>query len=161
MKLPLRKFIPGLFLALALMQLIRPQQTNPPVDPAQTVHAALSDAPAVASHLERACTDCHSYQTVWPWYSNVAPASWLISYDVNKGRRKLNFSDWAAYSPEQNQKLLKRICKEVSEGDMPQFQYTLLHPQSKLTAGEAQEICRWTETAAQKLSTMIEEPQKD
>lgn len=161
MKLSLRKFLLALILVLALMQFVRPQQTNPPIDPARAINAALTDAPAVAAHLERSCADCHSYQTVWPWYSKIAPGSWLIAYDVNKGRRHLNFSDWAGYSPDKNQKLLKRICKEVSEGDMPEFQYTMLHPRSKLTASDAQEICRWTETAAQKITATNEAPRKD
>jgi hypothetical protein len=157
MKLPWRKLLPGLLLVLVLMQLVRPQKTNPPIDPARTVNAALADAPAVAAHLERSCTDCHSYRTTWPWYSNVAPASWLIAYDVNKGRRELNFSDWASYSPEKNQKLLKKICREVSRGEMPGTPYTLLHPESKLTVGDVQEICRWTETTAPAISAETEE----
>src|SRR5882762_10607013 len=78
-----------------LIQFIRPARTNPPVDESQTIFARTQMTPQVAAIFERSCRDCHSHKTVWPWYSNVAPISWLISDDVNKGRQALNMSEWA------------------------------------------------------------------
>src|SRR5262245_693993 len=81
-------------------QLVRPSRANPPTDPARTIHARATTS-GLAAVLDRSCGDCHSNTTVWPGYAEVAPLSWLMSYAVTKGRNVLNFSEWAAYSPEQ------------------------------------------------------------
>src|SRR5579871_6163902 len=82
------------FFAVIVMQLFRPTRTNPTSDPGASFEAIVKPPPQVASSLKRACNDCHSNQTVWPWYSNIAPASWLVVKDVNEGRARLNFSNW-------------------------------------------------------------------
>jgi hypothetical protein len=110
---------------LVVIQIFRPAISNPPVDPKREIHASLAVEPAVATVLTRACNDCHSNRTVWPWYSHVAPVSWLVVSDVNRGRKALNFSEWTGYPAEDQQKQLSEICKEVSEGEMPNLAYTL------------------------------------
>ena len=119
------------------MQLVRPETTNPPADPT-TAFAAPQPAAAV---LERSCLDCHSNRTVWPWYSKVAPASWLVAQDVKEGRTRLNFSEWNHYGPEMAALRLKAACKEASEGDMPPWQYTLVHRNAKPGAEGVAAIC--------------------
>ena len=138
---------------LAASQLIRPARTNPPTKPSWEIHATLPVEPAVAVIFARSCDDCHSNRTIWPWYSRVAPASWLVAFDVRKGRRKLNFSEWHAYSGQDSQKLLHEICSEVSDGEMPGFGYSLLHPKAKLSAPDVQAVCSWTRLAGQTPST--------
>ena len=81
------------------------------------------------------CFQCHSNETDWPWYSNVAPASWLISFDVAKGRNKFNFSDW-----KNNPGELREITEAIQEGEMPPIQYWVFHPNSHLTAQQRQEL---------------------
>jgi hypothetical protein len=80
---------------------------------------------------KKACFDCHSNETVWAWYSNIAPLSWLIQRDVDEGRRSLNFSEWGNTETEE-------IGETVAEGEMPPMQYLLLHPGAKLTDAEKQ-----------------------
>ena len=82
---------------LVLVQLIRPAHSNPPITAGETIQARLPIDPVVDSMLIRSCNDCHSNLTVWPWYTNVAPASWLIVSDVRRGRAELNFSEWGIY----------------------------------------------------------------
>ena len=135
--------------ALAVAQFIQPSKDNPPIDPARSIDAAPFHQPEVAAIFERACNDCHSHKTVWPWYGKVAPISWYLSYDVKKGRSELNFSEWSAYTPQQSQKLLREICEEVSEGKMPGKAYTLAHPSSALTDADIQTLCAWTKVAQQ------------
>ncbi len=101
--------------------------TNPPV-----VSEPNWDSSATKEIAMRACYDCHSNETVWPWYSNIAPVSWLVQRDVNSGRRNLNFSDWA-HSREKNE-----IVEVISGGYMPPSQYLLMHPEAKLTDAEKQ-----------------------
>lgn len=83
----------------------------------------------------RACFDCHSNETKWPWYSHFAPASWILQHHVDKGRRELNFSEW-----DLPQKEAKKSVKEVQEGKMPLRPYALMHPEARLQPAERQEL---------------------
>src|SRR5262245_4855617 len=98
----------------AAAQVIRPQRANPPLDPSRTIHAQMATAPALLAVLDRSCNDCHSNHAVSRWYAQVAPLSWLMSYAVEKGRNTVNFSEWAAYSPERQRQLLIASCREAS-----------------------------------------------
>jgi hypothetical protein len=129
---------------LAVVQLFRPARTNPPVDPVREIGAVLPLEPAVGSMFARSCNDCHSHRTVWPWYSGVAPASWLVVSDVNRGRRALNLSNWAAYAGADQRKYLSEICNEVKEGEMPGLPYVLLHRKAAIGKPEVASVCRWT-----------------
>ena len=119
--------------------------TNPPVDESRTLSArARKLTPEVNAILVRACQDCHSNKTVWPWYSKVAPVSWLLSDDVSGARRHMNMSDWAKYNPTAASRKLGDVCDEVKEGDMPLWYYRPMHPASKLSATDKSAICGWT-----------------
>ena len=88
------------------------------------------DGPTTRVLAVRACYDCHSNETVWPWYSHVAPVSWLVQRDVDEGRRKLNFSEW-----DRPQKEAHESAKTVRKGEMPPWFYILIHPDARLTGG--------------------------
>ena len=131
-------------LFFAVSQFVRPSRTNPPIDPRREVHAVLPIDSAVTSIFARSCNDCHSNRTVWPWYSQVAPISWLVAYDVRQGRHKMNFSEWDARGKEATQELVKEICTDVSEGEMPGRGYSLLHPESRISQSDVQAVCGWS-----------------
>lgn len=152
----LKRVILPLSAALLLIRAFRPARTNPPVDPMQEIHANLAVDPAVAGVFARSCNDCHSNRTVWPWYSHVAPASWLVISDVNRGRKSLNFSEWSTYRAEERRKQLGEICKEVTEGEMPGFAYTIIHREAKLSTAEVGAVCRWAQTSGQEFSAAKE-----
>ena len=80
------------------------------------------DSPATRKLAKIACFDCHSNETIWPWYSNIAPVSWMIYRDVMVGRSRLNFSEWT-----NQQQDLGEISEAIQEGEMPPFQYTIIH----------------------------------
>lgn len=140
---------------LAVIQLIRPSLTNPPVYPNQEIASILRVDPNVQSIFQRSCNDCHSNRTVWPWYSHVAPVSWLLASDVNDGRRRMNLSEWGAYTAQKSGDLLGQICKEVQKGDMPPLQYLPMHRASRLTQEDRQQICRWTADTKKALSARV------
>lgn len=142
----IKKLLYGIVLVLLVAQLFPPSRANPPIDPSRTMHAAFTVEPTVASAFTRACNDCHSNLTVWPWYSKVAPASWLVVSDVRRGRAALNFSDWRSLSPEKQQKLPLEICREITEREMPTEEYLLMHPHAKLSVSEVDSICKWTQS---------------
>ena len=126
---------------LVVIQFFPPERTNPPSDPAASFEAVVKPPAQVAAIVARACQNCHSHRTVWPWYSRVAPASWLVVDDVVEARRKMNFSAWARMSPERAQEELGDMCREVKAGEMPLWQYRLLHPEAKLSAADVAAVC--------------------
>ena len=103
-------------------------------------------APKVARDLRRSCYDCHSNETRWPWYSRVAPISWLVAYDVHEGRRHLNFSEWAAYTPQQRAKKRAGISDLVQQREMPMWYYLPAHSEAKLSDDDVQEIVTWADS---------------
>lgn len=124
----------------AAAQLIRPARTNPATVPNRTIQAQVGTATALPAVLDRSCRDCHSNKTVWPWYSGIAPVSWLMASGVAEGRKVVNFSEWGAYSPEQQQSLLALSCQAASAGRMPGA-WTLVHPETRLSARDIETIC--------------------
>jgi cytochrome c551/c552 len=120
----------ALFLVIQVLPIGR-NHTNPAV-----VSEPAWDSPATRALVERACFDCHSNETVWPWYSNIAPVSWLVSGDVTEGRSRMNFSDWGRG----RQPSVSEMVGEIEEGGMPPFQYLLMHPDAKLSAAEKQAL---------------------
>jgi hypothetical protein len=108
-------------------------ETNPPViaEP-QWVN------PQTRALAQRACFDCHSNETVWPWYSRIAPPSWLVALDVFRGRRHLNFSEWGTASAETRG--LSEAVRQIQRGSMPPDNYLLLHPGAALSVAEKQQL---------------------
>jgi hypothetical protein len=129
-----------LVLLFAAAQLIRPNRSNPPVDESRTIQAHAGTASGLVAVLDRSCGDCHSNQTVWPWYSEIAPLSWLMAYAVNEGRKAVNFSEWTAYTGDQQQTLLAQSCGDVSQGKMPGA-YTWVRPDTKLSPQDIELVC--------------------
>ena len=130
----------GFAIVFAAAQLVRPERANPPIDARRTIQAHAGTASGVAAVVDRACRDCHSNETVWPGYTQIAPVSWLMAYGVQKGRAAVNFSEWAAYTPEQQATLLALSCQDASEGKMP-GPYTLVRPETRLSVQDIETIC--------------------
>ncbi len=133
-------------IALFLSQMIRIDRSNPPV------RSDISAAPPVAPLLRRACYNCHSNETVWPWYSGIAPASWLVGSDVSEGRQLLNFSEWGSYASDVQSRKLADIAKEIQEGEMPPWYYSIAHSDSRLSQSERNQIVAWSIEAARSAS---------
>jgi hypothetical protein len=99
--------------------------------------------PEVQALLQRACFDCHSNETRWPWYSYIAPVSFLIARDVREGRRELNFSVWNQYNGGRKARKFKEIVEQVEKKKMPQWYYVVVHPEAKLSDAERETIMNW------------------
>jgi hypothetical protein len=127
----------GLLALLIILQFVPVQQTNP-------AERGEFHAPGnLEAILRRACYDCHSHETAWPWYSRIAPISFLLANDVEEGRGQLNFSTWETYNDQRRARKLKEIVREVENGDMPPWYYALLHPDAKLSPPARQAIISW------------------
>jgi len=123
----------------AAAQLVRPSRANPPTDPGRTIQAHETTR-GLAAILDRSCGDCHSNAAVSRWYSEVAPLSWLMASAVTKGRSVVNFSEWAAYSPDQQRILLSLSCQDASEGKMP-GPYVWFRSETRLSTQDVATIC--------------------
>lgn len=130
-------------LVFAGVQFVRPDRTNPPDPPSASL---LTKAPPnVKAILTRSCTDCHSNDTHWPWYSNVAPMSWLVAADVKNARDTFNFSSWTSYSADDQDQFLGNMCNLTKKGRMPLWNYLLIHRGAKLSASDVAAICAWSD----------------
>jgi hypothetical protein len=145
----------------AAIQFVQPARTNPAVDPRKEITAHMPVDPAVMDAFARSCNDCHSNRTVWPWYSKVAPVSWLLVHDVNEGRGELNFSEWSAGKEKNQGELLGKICEEVSDGEMPGRIYELMHAQARLSGADVQNICKWTKSVAENAAQTTKDEDDD
>lgn len=129
-------FTLGAFVVLALLIQLVPfgrNHINPPV-----VQEPNWDSPMTRELAVRACFDCHSNETVWPWYSNIAPLSWLVYRDVLEGREHLNYSDWGNQRGEGSDP--GEAAEAISEGQMPPAYYLFTHPNARLSDAEKQEL---------------------
>ncbi len=133
----------GALVAFVAIQLGTCERSNPPVT------ADIRAAADVKAVLVRACYDCHSNETAWPWYSRVAPVSWLVHRDVSEGRAALNFSDWEALPAERRFKLRRESGEEVAEGEMPPRLYTPLHRHAVLLPADKQLVQAWARGTAE------------
>ncbi len=121
----------GIMILALLIQLVPygKNHVNPPV-----VQEPAWDSPATRALAQRACFDCHSNETVWPWYSNIAPISWLVARDTFEGRDQLNFSEWTGWGDPDE------IVEIINEGEMPPAIYLPMHPAARLTAAEREQL---------------------
>ena len=135
----------GIFAGL---QLTNPARTNPPV--ITDFITAVRPPASVAAAIRAACYDCHSHETIWPWYSRIAPVSWLVVSDTDEGRDHLDFSDWPDEAARAAKKM-DRINEVLGYREMPPKKYTLIHADARLTEAQRKEIMDWMDAAAQKL----------
>jgi Haem-binding domain len=139
-----------------LIQFGQPNRSNPPIDRTMTIAAQAVFTPPVSRLVTTACFDCHSNETRWPWYSYVAPVSWLVADDVANGRRHLNFSEWGKYPKSKRVLKLGQIYEQVSKGDMPIQKYLYIHADARLTPADRDSITDWTERERERDKLMEE-----
>jgi hypothetical protein len=132
------------FLAVFIgAQAFRPNRTNPASVPGASLMAHAT--PEVAAILDRACRDCHSNETRWPWYTNVSPTSWLVANHVQQGREQFNYSEWTSLDEDDQDQLLGGICSLAERGRMPLPSYLIVHRDAKLSPADIKTLCAWTE----------------
>ena len=137
---------------LVVAQFVRPDRTNPPVDPSHTLYASTAVPADVKTILDRSCNDCHSNETSYPWYSQVTPVNWWLANHIAEGRRELNVSEYGTYQQKKKVRKLDEICQQVQDGEMPLPSYTIIHRDAILSDQDKQTLCTWTEQEKSKLN---------
>lgn len=137
------KIILGLIIFLILSQLIRIDKTNPPLVQNLDYIEITKPSPEISMLLKNACYDCHSNETVYPWYTNVAPISWWIKNHIKGARSKLNFSTWGSYKENKKGHLVDECHDFVEKKWMPIKSYTLMHGNAKLSETQRKALLDW------------------
>ena len=137
--------------AFVVVQFVRPNQTNPAVNAAETLEASVPVPDNVEEILKRSCNDCHSNTTSYPWYAQVSPVSWFLNDHIQEGRGELNFSIWNTYTAKRKDKKLDEICEQVKTGEMPLPSYLWIHRDAALREGDANILCDWANQTRQSI----------
>jgi hypothetical protein len=135
-----------LIVLLAGIQLIPVDFKNPPIKPENDIIAVEKIDSVTAVILKDACYDCHSNETVYPWYSKVAPVSWWLYSHIEEGREEVNFSEWGTYKEKKKSAALTDSYEDIDDGEMPMWSYTLAHPKADLTDIQKERLMKIFET---------------
>lgn len=139
----LKKIMYGLLVVIIIMQFIRPERNISETPSANDIRVHHPLPGNVESILKRACYDCHSNNTNYPWYTNIQPIGWWMQDHVKEGKAELNFSEFAAYAPKKADHKLEEVVEMVEEKEMPLESYTLIHKDAVLTPEETQILIDW------------------
>ncbi len=140
-----------LFAAFIAIQFYRPDFTNPPVNAAETLQASTRVPENVQAILDRSCADCHTNNTVYPWYAKIQPSASFLAGHIAEGRQKFNMSVYNTFETARKRRKLSQICEQVESGEMPLFSYTLIHRSAALSAADKKVLCDWTTAESARL----------
>lgn len=146
MRKTLRYSLLGVIVLLLLIQFVPVDRSNPPIDETMAIKAPAE----IQAIFEKSCYDCHSYNTEWPFYSYIAPVSWLVAGDVEEGREHLNFSEWYQMPADKRARARGEIIDEVTEGEMPLPIYLITHSDATLDDQQKQLLRDWASSTEDK-----------
>jgi hypothetical protein len=138
-----RRVLIGILVCVIGLQFVRPDRTNPAGHTASSLTARTPSQ--VTAILDRSCRDCHSNETRWPWYTNVSPMSWLVANHVHHGRDHFNYSEWATYPSDDQDKFLGAMCDLIKRERMPLPSYLLMHRNAALSPADVTTVCTWSD----------------
>ncbi|GAB2550448.1 heme-binding domain-containing protein [Spirosoma aerophilum] len=141
----------ALLAVFVLIQFIRPEKNESTGVSANDITAKYAVPAAVQATLKRSCYDCHSNNTTYPWYDRIQPVAWWLNHHIDEGKRELNFSEFASYSPKKADHKLEEIGEAVTDGWMPLGSYLWIHTDAKLKPEEARQIADWASQLRSKL----------
>lgn len=138
-----KKLALGFIALLVIIQFFRIDKTNPVVVQQNDFISITNPPDDIKQILKTSCYDCHSYESYYPWYTNVAPISWWVKQHINEGREELNFSEWGTFSEKRKKHKLEEVYEEVDEEEMPLKSYLIVHHDAKLTVEQKNELVAW------------------
>ena len=148
----IKKILIGLLLVLVAIQFIRPAKNQSAELSANDISRAYPVPADMQDLLKTSCADCHSNNTVYPWYCNVQPVAWWMANHVNDGKKELNLSEFAAYSPKKQAHKLKEVIEQVKEEEMPLNSYTWVHKNAKLTNEQRLALSSWADALRKEIA---------
>ena len=139
----LKKVLIALAIIFIIAQFFRSQKNISSETPATDFLIVTKADNAIASIIKTSCYDCHSNNTSYPWYSEIAPLSWWITHHVDEAKEELNFSVWSTFSEKRKKHKLKEMIEQLEEKEMPLKTYLPMHPKAKLTDNQINELINW------------------
>jgi hypothetical protein len=139
----IRRILLGLLVVLIAIQFIRIDKTKPETKKSEDFIVMTNPPADVATLLKSACYDCHSHETNYPWYTNIAPFSFMIEHHIEEGREHLNFSKWGTYDTRKAIHKLEECAEEIEENKMPMESYTKMHKEANLTEAQKERLVIW------------------
>lgn len=139
----MKKIIFFILLLLIIIQFFTIDKTNPPSDKNADFINLTSPPTEISTLLKNSCYDCHSYHTKYPWYSNIAPVSWILKSHINDGRKHVNFSEWRQITNNKKDHALEEIVEVLNSGEMPLTGYAVLHPEADLSIEQRDKMINW------------------
>jgi HAMP domain-containing protein len=166
MKSILKKVFWVLLVAFVLIQFIRPAKNTATALSANDISTKYKVPVDVQNILQTSCNDCHSNNTIYPWYSNIQPVAWYLADHVKDGKRHLDFSEFASYRIGRQYRKLEEISHEIEDGEMPMTSYTLIHGNAKLNDVQKATIYKWVNELRDSIKannpedSLVRKPQK-
>jgi Haem-binding domain len=142
----MKKLLIGLVVVFIIIQFIRPAENHSSAVSTNDIAVLFPMSDSVRSILAKACYDCHSDNTRYPWYNRVQPVTWWLNNHVTDGKRHLNLSEFGSYPADRQEKKMKGIVKEIQSGDMPLDSYLWIHKDAVLTETEKQTLIHWAQS---------------
>ncbi len=146
-----KKILVALLIALVIIQFFRPEKNISTTPSPNAVAAAYTTPDDVKQILATSCNDCHSNNTVYPWYSKVQPVAWWLSSHIKEGKDELNFDEFKTFSPRRQYNKMEEVVKLVKDDEMPLNSYTWIHKDAILTADQKQKLTAWAESIREDL----------
>ena len=142
----------ALLIIIVVIQFIRPEKNKAATISANDITRHYAVPADVNKILSRACNDCHSNNTSYPWYSNIQPVGWWLANHVKDGKKHLNFSEFASYEPKRQHHKLEEVIEEVKENHMPLDSYLWIHDEAKLSADDKKTVLLWASVLAEQIA---------
>lgn len=136
-----------------VIQFFHPKQNNDSTIGANHIYNQYATSNDVKIILDKACYDCHSNYTKYPWYSKVQPIAWFLNYHINEGKHHLNFSEFGTYNAKRKAKKMDEVSEVLKENEMPLSSYTLIHSDAKLTNAEKATLINWAKQIEDSIRT--------
>ena len=152
-----KKIVIGLALVFIFMQFFTIDKANPPVEAGVDMVNVEQVPTEIAGILKTSCYDCHTNESLYPWYTNIAPVSWWIKKHINEGRDELNFSEWGSYSLRRKDHKLDEIVEMIDEEEMPLNSYLIAHGDASLSAEQKSQLVEWAKAVREELGYVPEE----
>lgn len=146
-----KKILTGLILVLLFIQVFRPERNIHSGDQANDISRIYPVSDSVAKLLQIACNDCHSNNTVYPWYAQVQPVAWWLNHHVEEGKHELNFNEFASYPARKQYHKMEELEEQVKEGEMPLNSYTWIHKEARLNESQKHLLIIWAESVIDSL----------
>lgn len=146
-----KKIFIGLLIVLVIIQFIHPTKNKSTTSQPNDIGVTMNVPDDVSIILRKACYDCHSNNTSYPWYANIQPMAWWLNDHIEEGKDELNFSEFGSYKLKRKIKKFNEIAGEVTDGEMPLKSYTWIHKDAKLSKEEANTLINWANMMATKM----------